>query len=44
LGRVADPLLRFNLNIWAVIVTAVLLIPLATFSAGRARGSQALCH
>jgi hypothetical protein len=33
LGRVADPLLRFNLNIWTVIVTAVVLIPLATFSA-----------
>ena len=33
LGRVADPLLRFNLNIWAVIVTAVVLIPLATYSA-----------
>ena len=33
LGRVADPLLRFNLNIWAVIVTAVVLVPLATFSA-----------
>jgi hypothetical protein len=33
LGRVADPLLRFNLNVWTVILTAVVLIPLAAFSA-----------
>lgn len=33
LGRVADPLLRFNLNVWTVIITAVLLVPLATLSA-----------
>lgn len=33
LGRVADPLLRFNLNIWAVIIIAILLLPLAAFSA-----------
>jgi len=33
LGRLADPLLRFNLNVWTVIITALLLVPLATFSA-----------
>jgi hypothetical protein len=33
LGRLADPLLRFNLNVWTVIVTALLLLPLATLSA-----------
>jgi hypothetical protein len=33
LGRVPDPLLRFNLNLWAVIVTTVVLLPLATLSA-----------
>ncbi len=33
LGSVADPLLRFNLNIWTMILTGVALIPLATFSA-----------
>lgn len=33
LDRLADPLLRFNLNVWTVIVTAVLLVPLATVSA-----------
>jgi hypothetical protein len=33
LGRVAPSLLRFNLNIWAVIATAIVLIPLAVFSA-----------
>jgi len=33
MGRLADPLLRFNLNVWTVIVTAVLLLPLATLSA-----------
>jgi hypothetical protein len=33
LGRVSAPLLRFNLNIWVVIVTAILLLPLAVFSA-----------
>ena len=35
LGRVPDPLLRFNLNIWMVIVIAILLLPLATFSAAQ---------
>ena len=33
LGRVAAPLLRFNLNLWVVIVTAIVLLPLAVFSA-----------
>ncbi len=33
LGRVAAPLLRFNLNVWAVIITAILLLPLALISA-----------
>jgi hypothetical protein len=33
LDRLADPLLRFNLNIWTVIVMAVVLVPLATLSA-----------
>ena len=33
LGRLADPLLRFNLNVWTVIITALLLVPLATLSA-----------
>jgi hypothetical protein len=33
LGRLADPLLRFNLNVWTAVVTALLLLPLATLSA-----------
>lgn len=33
LGRIPAPLLRFNLNTWTVILTAVLLTPLATLSA-----------
>jgi hypothetical protein len=33
LDRLADPLLRFNLNVWTVILTAVVLLPLATLSA-----------
>ena len=33
IGRVADPLLRFNLNIWTMIITALILLPLAVFSA-----------
>jgi hypothetical protein len=33
LGRVAAPLLRFNLNLWVVIVTAIILLPLAVISA-----------
>jgi hypothetical protein len=33
LNRLADPLLRFNLNVWTLIVTAVVLVPLATISA-----------
>ncbi len=33
LNRVADPLLRLNLNVWVVIVTTVILVPLATWSA-----------
>jgi len=32
-GGVPDPLLRFNLNLWTVGLTAVLLTPLATISA-----------
>jgi hypothetical protein len=33
LGGVATPLLRFNLNIWTVVLVAVLLTPLAVISA-----------
>jgi len=33
LDRLAGPLLRFNLNVWTVIVTALVLVPLATLSA-----------
>jgi hypothetical protein len=33
LGGVAAPLLRFNLNIWTMVLVAVLLTPLATISA-----------
>jgi hypothetical protein len=33
LGRIPAPLLRFNLNTWTIILTAVLLTPLATMSA-----------
>jgi len=33
LNQVADPLLRFNLNVWTVVLTAVLLTPLAALSA-----------
>jgi hypothetical protein len=33
LGRVAPPLLRFNLNVWTVALTALVLVPLATLSA-----------
>jgi len=33
LGRIPAPLLRFNLNTWTVILTALLLTPLATISA-----------
>ncbi len=32
LGRVPPPLLRFNLNVWTVLVTALALIPLAMLS------------
>jgi hypothetical protein len=32
LGRMAAPLLRFNLNVWTITITAVLLTPLATLS------------
>jgi len=33
LDRVVAPLLRFNLNVWVVIFTAILLLPLAMISA-----------
>jgi hypothetical protein len=33
LGRIPDPLLSFDLNVWTIIVTAILLTPLATLSA-----------
>lgn len=33
LNRMPDPLLRFNLNVWTVILTILLLTPLATLSA-----------
>jgi hypothetical protein len=33
LGRLADPLLRFNLNVWIVMIMVLLLVPLATLSA-----------
>ncbi len=41
LGRLADPLLRFNLNVWTVIFTALLLVPLATLSAAHWPQKQA---
>ena len=33
LGVVPTPLLRFNLNVWTIIICALLLTPLAVFSA-----------
>ena len=33
LGRVPSPLLRIELNTWTIILTAILLTPLATVSA-----------
>lgn len=35
LNRLPDPLLSFNLNVWTVLVTALLLTPLATLSTAR---------
>jgi len=41
LGKVPAPLLRFNLNIWTIILCAVLFTPLATLSAYHWKEQQA---
>jgi len=33
MNRVGNPLLRFNLNVWTIVLMAVVLTPLATLSA-----------